>query len=231
MTRDKFKTYGNVFDNYTNRNLFKLISEGMFEGIESPVSIGKEANIFTARTKDKSRVVLKIYRLETCDFNRMFEYIRTDPRFSQIKKSKRKIIFEWAKREFTNLMKARELGIKVPRPLTIKDNIVVMEHIGGKETAPKLKDTHDYDIDDAYNRVIAFMKKLHKGGLVHGDLSEYNILIHRKKPVFIDFSQTTSLRDPNAREWVERDAKNIAAFFMKKKIKTSADQILKSVMS
>ena len=72
MTQDKFKTMHNVFDNFTNLTVFKLISQGHFDGLESPVSIGKEANIFTAK-KGEGRVIAKIYRLEACDFNRMYD--------------------------------------------------------------------------------------------------------------------------------------------------------------
>ena len=80
-TKEKFKTYGNVFDNFTLRNLFNLSSKGFFEEDSlSPVSIGKEANVFSAKCKD-GKVILKIYRLETCDFNQMYKYIRNDPRF------------------------------------------------------------------------------------------------------------------------------------------------------
>ncbi|PIN69194.1 serine protein kinase RIO, partial [Candidatus Woesearchaeota archaeon CG11_big_fil_rev_8_21_14_0_20_43_8] len=74
--KEKFKTYGDVFDNFTNRVLFKLMSQEHFEeDTLSPISIGKEANVFSAKTKDGEFVVVKIYRLETCDFTRMFEYI------------------------------------------------------------------------------------------------------------------------------------------------------------
>ena len=76
ITREKFKTYGNVFDEFTNRNLFKLATQGHFEELESTVSIGKEANIFTARTKDGELKIVKIYRLENCDFNKMYDYIK-----------------------------------------------------------------------------------------------------------------------------------------------------------
>ena len=91
--REKFKTEHNVFDNFTNRTLFKLISEGHFEGLESTISMGKEANIFSAKRKDGSRVMIKIYRLEACDFNRMYDYIKEDPRYADIRGKKRKIIF------------------------------------------------------------------------------------------------------------------------------------------
>ena len=72
VTREKFKTYKNVFDNFTDRNIFKLSSQGHFDQMESPLFIGKESNVFTA-LKDNKRIIVKIYRLETCDFNRMNE--------------------------------------------------------------------------------------------------------------------------------------------------------------
>ena len=53
ITKEKFKTYEGVFDQFTNKNIFKLISQGHFEGISSPISIGKEANVFSAITKNK----------------------------------------------------------------------------------------------------------------------------------------------------------------------------------
>jgi len=57
--RDKFKTFKNVFDLFTEKNLSKLITKGYFDGLESPISIGKEANIFTALKQDGTRVVVK----------------------------------------------------------------------------------------------------------------------------------------------------------------------------
>ena len=92
ITREKFKTYGGVFDEFTNRTLFRLITRGHIEGLQSPISIGKEAQVFSALTKNNKKVAVKIYRLETCDFNRMYEYIRTDPRFDNLKKQRRKVI-------------------------------------------------------------------------------------------------------------------------------------------
>ena len=50
-TREKWKTYENVFDQFTLRTLFKLSSQGHFDELKSPISIGKEANVFTAETK------------------------------------------------------------------------------------------------------------------------------------------------------------------------------------
>ena len=109
--KEKFKTKHGVFDEFTNRTIFKLITEGHFRGLESPINIGKESNVFSALTKQDNRVIVKIYRLETCDFNTMHNYIKDDPRYSKLKKKKRNIIFAWVQREYRNLMNAKEAQV------------------------------------------------------------------------------------------------------------------------
>ena len=230
MTQDKFKTYGNVFDNYTHKNLFRMMSQGLFEGLESPISIGKEANIFTAKKKDGGTVIVKIYRLETCDFNRMFDYIRTDPRIVKIRRSKRNIIFEWTRREYVNLHKAREAGVRVPIPMAVRDNIIVMEKIGNNCISPKVKDSYP-DMEQFSKRVIGFMKKLYSARIVHGDLSEFNILDLEGNPVFIDFSQATSIDDPHAHAYLIRDAKNMSRFFAKRDVAISPEELVLRVIT
>ena len=60
------------------------------------------------------------------------------------------------------------------------------------------------------------IEKLKAGGLVHGDISAFNILNQDEHPVFIDFSQATTVTSPRARELYERDLKNLDAFFRKR---------------
>ncbi len=225
ITREKFKTYGGVFDEFTNRTLFRLITRGHIEGLQSPISIGKEAQVFSALTKNNKKVAVKIYRLETCDFNRMYEYIRTDPRFDNLKKQRRKVIFAWAKREYYNMLKIRQMGIKVPKPITVLNNVLIMEFIGDEEAAPKLKDMIPQDIKKFFNKTIDYMRILHQNKYVHSDLSEFNILNYNDYPVFIDLSQATSLENPIAQEWVERDVKNIFRFFKKQGLKIDKEKI------
>lgn len=214
ITREKFKTYKNVFDLYTERNLFRLISQGHFDGLLGPVSIGKEANIFTA-LKGKKSVIVKIYRLETCDFTRMYEYIRYDTRYAGLKHKRRKIIFAWCQREYRNLLKARQAKMRVPMPIAFRDNLLVMEFIGDKEPAKKLKDLYPKNPKKFYDALVEDMKRLYKAGLVHGDISEFNILNHREKPYLIDFSQASPLESNNAQELIDRDIKNVVRFFSK----------------
>ncbi|MFH1506371.1 MAG: RIO1 family regulatory kinase/ATPase, partial [archaeon] len=87
------------------------------------------------------------------------------------------------------------------------------EYIGDKEPAQKLKDDVPKDPKKFFDLVVRNMKKLYKKGLIHGDLSDFNILNYHQKPVFIDFSQGTTADSPNADELLERDVRNICNFF------------------
>ena len=228
--KEEFKTWGNVFDNFTQRTVYKLISQGHFEGLESPISIGKESNVFSALKKDGTRVMVKIYRLETCDFNRMIEYIRDDPRFPNLKGGKRNTIFAWVQREFRNLIKARAANVSVPTPITFSNNVLVLEFIGdGGIIAPKLKDDLPKKPKDFFEKIISNMKKLYKAGLVHADLSAFNILNYNERPVFIDFSQCTTLESSGAKEYIDRDVRNICIFFRKLGLILDERQVKKEI--
>ena len=232
MTKEKFKVMHHVFDNFTNRTLFKLISERHFKGLESPISVGKEGNIFSALTEDGRRVIVKIYRLETCDFNRMYDYIKDDSRFHKLRRKKRKIIFAWVQREFKNLLRAAKFKVNVPKPIAILNNVLVLEFIGkGNEIAPMLKDKFPENKKQFLNKIINNIKKLYKAELVHADLSAFNILNFNEEPVLIDFSQSTTLEHPRAMEFLERDVKNVCVFFRKLGLKADEEKIIKSVKS
>ena len=207
--KEKFRTYENVFDESTLRTLFKLSSKGYFEELESPISVGKEANVFSAKTKDKEKVVVKIYRVNSADFHKMYNYIAADPRFKGLMKKRRKIIYAWAQREYSNLLLVREAEVAAPKPIAFSNNVLIMEYIGKKQPAPKLKNKKPKDIKKFYKEIEENMKKLEKKGLIHGDLSEYNILNDNDHPVFIDFSHGIKDNYPNAEELKERDRRTI----------------------
>ncbi len=226
ITREKFKTYKNVFDEFTRRTVFKLSSEGLFDELKSPVAVGKESNVFTAERKDGSLAIVKIYRLETCDFNKMFDYLRYDSRFLNLKNQRRQVIFAWAEREYRNLMIARDAGVKVPTPLARRNNALVLEMIGKDSPAPRLKDKDPKDPKKFLDKLIREMRLLSDAGLVHGDLSEFNILNLDDAPVLIDFSQATVKKSQNYFELLERDCKNVARYFRKIGIKIETEELL-----
>ena len=229
--KEEFKTWGDVFDQFTQRTVYKLISQGHFEGLESPISIGKESNIFSAVRKDGTRVMVKIYRLETCDFNRMYDYIKDDPRFLRLKKGKRNVIFAWVQREYRNLLKARQANVSVPTPITFSNNVLVLEFIGDDGiVAPKLKDSIPRNQKEFFEKIVGNLKKLYRAGLVHADLSAFNILNLNEKPVFIDFSQCTTLDTSRANEYLDRDIRNICNFFRKIGLKNSDAKIKEKIV-
>jgi len=231
ITREKFKTYNNVFDNFTMRNLFKLSSEGFYDEVVGTVALGKEANIFTAVRQDGSLVIIKIYRLENCNFNKMFDYIRQDPRYETLSSKKREIVFAWTQREFRNLLKAREC-IRVPTPYKVKDNIIVMELIGENDVpAPQLKDALPDNPEEFFDKIIENVKKLYKVGLVHGDLSHFNILNSNEEPVFIDFSQSTVTSSRDAEDLLRRDMETLCKFFKSKcRVSYDVDEIVEKIL-
>lgn len=228
--REQFKTLKGVFDLFTEENLFKLIRQGYFTGLQSPVKIGKEANVFSAATAERP-VIIKIYRLQTCDFTRMRSFLIADPRFNRGLTRRRQVIFTWAQREYRNLLLAREAGVRVPTPLTCLANVLVMEFIGRDEPAPRVKDRPPSDpvafMDDLFGQ----MRKLHRANLVHGDLSKFNVLNLDGKPVLIDFSQATTLENPNARMFLERDVRNVCTLAADLGVECSEETLLKRVTS
>ena len=226
--KEEWKTYKNVFDNHSIQLLEKFRSQGHYDEMQSPLAIGKEANVFTAKKGD-GLVIVKIYRLENCNFNKMYSYLAPDPRFHGLKKKNRMIVFAWVQREYRNLLKAREV-IRVPKPIAVKDNIIIMEFIGHDDAAPKLKDSEPTDPEAFYKKVKKDMRALYKdAGIVHADLSEFNILNLEEAPVFIDFSQSTTQEHPNAEDFLIRDVHNIGNYFRKKGVKVDDEKLLAEI--
>jgi RIO kinase 1 len=223
-SRAEWKVYGNVFSKHSRDLLFSMSAQGYFEELESTISVGKEANIFTAKTKHDDRVIVKIYRLENCNFSKMYHYLSQDPRYTSLNKKTRLIIFSWTQREYRNLMLAREV-IKVPKPIAFRDNILIMSFIGDDDPAPELRNLPPKDPKKFYKRVLVNMRKLFERGLIHGDLSPFNILNHNEEPIFIDFSQATMTTADNAKDLIMRDVKNISIYFRKFFPITEADEL------
>ncbi len=216
MTKDKHKIYNNVFDNYTNKVINQLFSSHIIDEIVSPVSIGKEANVFTARKGEDVRI-LKIYRLQSCNFNEMYSYLISDPMYTNIKKNRRQIILSWVQREFSNMNKSHEKFINAPIPIYHKKHIILMSLIGNDRPAPMLKDKNPDDPKEFLEKIKKQIEKLlFEVKIVHGDLSAFNILNWDNEPYIIDFSQSTKINNPNWIELLRRDLKNIENYFSRK---------------
>ena len=229
--QERFKTVKGVFDEFTNRNLFELQSRKFFDELKSPLFIGKESNVFLALAGDK-KVIVKIYRVQNCDFNSMYSYIAKDYRYKSLKKNKRQIIFSWTQREFKNLTKAKLAGINCPTVHALKNNIIIEEMIGDESPSPQLKDCHPEDPEEFLNLLIKEIKNLyHDAKLVHGDLSAFNILNYNETPVLIDFSQSTVTKSPNHLELLERDLINVQKFFKKLKVDFDYKEVFNEIIN
>ena len=207
-----------VFDERTIFHLNKLLINGTLEKIEGVISAGKEANVYLAYDKQGTEVALKIYKIDINTSKWMRKYIIGDPRFKKIPNNISKIIYLWASKEFKNLKRSFKVGLKVPEPFFIKYNILGMEYIGFETIpAPLLKEIKDpKNKIDLFGEILEFIKNLYqRAKLVHGDLSEFNILYHNQKPVIIDISQAVSIYHPKAEQYLVRDIKNIFNYFEK----------------
>ena len=214
----KRATVDSVFDERMYLQLNKLLKTGTLNRIEGIISAGKEANVYLAYGQKNEEYAIKIYKIDTNTSRWMRNYIIGDPRFKKIPNNVSKIIYLWASKEFKNLKRAYKVGLSVPEPIYVKNNVLIMEYIGFESIpAPKLKEIKNpKDPINLLNEVLNFMKDLYqKANLVHGDLSEFNILYHNQKPVVIDISQAVTVHHPKAEVYLVRDITNIFNYFEK----------------
>ncbi len=211
------KLESGVFDVPTLKTLYTMASKNIIKAFGGVVSTGKEADVFHAIGENERELAVKIYRISTSDFRSMENYLIGDPRFSNIGSSKKDIVFAWTKKEHRNLERAREAGVKAPEPYTSERNILVMEFIGKDGvSAPRLKDIKPAEPQRTYDTIAQYMRLLYQTAkLVHGDLSEYNILLYEDEPVIIDMGQAVMLEHPMSREFLARDIKNVVRYFKK----------------
>ena len=228
VSREKFKTYGSVFDEKTILALQRLEGRGVFNELLSPISVGKESNVFSAETNN-GVVCVKIYRLNTCDFHKMYKYISQDRRFNGVQKRRRAVVFAWCRREFRNLKVAHKLKVNVPKPIAFFENVLVMEYLGDKNGSFKLRESN-FEVRKYSKIVLSDLQKLYqKCKLVHGDLSEFNILDFKNKPYIIYFSHGMKLDYPNVEEYLERDVKTIITFFNRRGCKLEFNHLIEEI--
>ncbi len=210
-----------VFDKLTLMTIYDLMKSGEIKEFYGVLSAGKESRVYLALGKD-SKIAVKIYLVLSAEFKRnRITYVASDPRFKKIPKNFREFIYLWARREFNNLEKAYQAMIKVPKPIFVKNNVLGMSFMGIDDIPyPKLVELSlsKDEYNEIYKDVLESIYKLYNNaGLIHGDLSEYNIFINEEnKPIFMDFSQAVLSSHPLANDFLHRDIKNITKFFNKK---------------
>lgn len=217
-----YKIANEVFDRTTKETLAYLHRRGAIENLYGVISTGKEANVFAGVDREGERVAVKVYRTYTTEFRRIWEYLAADPRVGYLPKDMRKLVFVWTRREFKNLQRAIKYAVRAPEPLIFRNNVLVMEFVGDDSPAPRLKDVEKEleksDFEELYSYLMRVIERLWKrGDMVHGDLSEYNVLIW-DEPVIIDWSQATVRRNRMSLELLKRDLRNVINYFARKGI-------------
>lgn len=223
-----------VFDKTTLMLIYRLFNKGVIDKIFGVVNSGKESRIYRGLDPEGENIAIKIYLTTSKEFRRgMLPYIEGDPRFKLARRDTRSLIYTWARKEFKNLQRAYTSGIRVPKPIYVEKNVLVMEFIGEDDVAaPTLKEKQPDKPQKMYGIILKYIKLLYqKAKLVHGDLSEYNIMNLKNQPIIFDVSQAVSIEHPRAKEFLLRDLRNLNQFFKKLNVKTNeVEDVLKWVV-
>lgn len=214
-------TVEQAIDPRTRMVLYKMLNRGVFNDINGCISTGKEANVYHATKTDGQELAIKVYKTSVLVFKDRDQYVQGDYRFRHgyCKHNPRKMVKTWAEKEMRNLLRLKAAGIRCPTPLLLRLHVLVMEFIGKTGwAAPRLKDAA-LPLDklrEGYLELILVMRTLYqKCKLVHGDLSEYNILYFENHMHIIDVSQAVDLDHPHALDFLKEDIKHISVFFKK----------------
>ena len=235
---EQFKVEASVFDDATYGALYKLVQDGHIDAFGGPVSTGKEANVYTALAGSRGdsdgngpqggrEVAVKVYRINASDFTDMRGYLEGDPRLEELGGNKKAVVTAWVKREFANLGRARAAGVRSPEPVAVERNVLVMEFLGAETgRAKRLGEVTVENPETAFEVVREYLRRLYDAGLVHGDLSEYNIVVHDSELYVIDLGQAVTVHHPNHERFLERDCENVAAFFARQGVDTGGEELL-----
>ncbi|MBD3398657.1 serine protein kinase RIO [Candidatus Micrarchaeota archaeon] len=230
LLKERFKLESEVFDRQTLLALSKLIGKGILSTIDYPVSTGKEANVFRATTPSGSFIAVKIYKIETTHFMRRKEYLEGDPRFKKFRRTERDLVSAFAQKEFKNLQICERAKVHAPQPLLQEKNILLMEFLGEEGYPYSQLNVLGPESISQLKSILLDMRRMYRAGLVHADISEYNILVG-PKPYLIDFGQGVVLSHPSAEKYLERDVCNIVNYFAKFGFKMGMEESLEYIKS
>ncbi|MDV3292763.1 MAG: serine protein kinase RIO [Nitrososphaerales archaeon] len=228
---DQRKVMEEVFDRATLLAVEELVKKGQIADLHGVVAAGKESRVYYGVSPRGPPVAVKIYLTASAEFKKRLGYIAGDRRFGKLPGNSREIIYLWVRKEFKNLQAADSAGIRVPRPHGFYKNIVVMEYIGEPPKSAPLFVESEVDGED-YKWTFDCIARLYgSAGLVHADLSEYNIFKTEKERILFDMGSAVLTSHPQASEYLRRDVSNMVRFFMKRGIfHKSAEAWLKEIV-
>ena len=211
----------------TPKRLEPLQEDGLIDEVVRPLMSGKEASVYVVRCGDELRCA-KVYKeANKRGFRQAAEYqegrkvrsSRATRAMAKGSKYGRKEQEEaWQNAEVSALFRLANAGVRVPKPYDFQDGVLLMELVtdGYGEVAPRLNDVDllPEDAREFHAFMIGEIVKMLCAGLVHGDLSEFNVLLGPEGPVIIGLPQAVDAAGNNhAFRMLERDVRNMAEYF------------------
>ncbi|GMM30757.1 protein kinase [Martiniozyma asiatica (nom. inval.)] len=216
----KYDGYRITYNGFDFVALKSLHQHGNIEELDNTIGVGKESDIYAAKTKDGQQRVLKIHRLGRVSFRTVKnkrDYLRTGQGGSWMFLSKLA-----AQKEYEFMSILYHAGFDVPIPYDCSRHLVLMERIDG---FPMRQLREHFNYKGLYSELMMFAVKLANSGLIHCDFNEYNIMIKEegtynreteKGFVVIDFPQCISIEHPDAVYYFKRDINCIRRFFKRR---------------
>lgn len=211
----------------TPKRIQPLIDEGLVDEVLRPLMSGKEASVYVVRCGDHIRCA-KVYKdASQRSFKKAVQYqegrkVRSSRRARAMEKGssygREQAEESWQNAEVDALYKLADAGVRVPQPYGCFDGILLMELILDEDgdVAPRLNDiqlTAEQARRD-HKTMMQHILCMLAVGLVHGDLSEFNVLQDPQGPVIIDLPQAVDAAANNNAQWMlERDVNNITQYY------------------
>jgi len=164
---------------------------------------------------------IKIYKTSILVFKDRDKYVSGEHRWRKgyCKSNPRKMVKVWAEKEMRNYRRIHAADIRCPAPVLLKGHVLIMEFLGTNGwPSPRIRDAglSEKRLREAYVQTIVIMRRMYQRcKLVHGDLSEYNLLWHKNEVYVIDVSQSVETDHPSALDFLRKDASNVNDFFRK----------------
>jgi RIO kinase 1 len=213
----------------TPKRLQSLLDDGLIDSVLYQLMSGKEAQVYVVQCGDQVRCAKVFKEASKRSFKQAVEYqegrkVRNSRRARAMGKKTRYGQKEhedaWLNAEVDALYRLADAGVRVPRPSGFVDGVLLMELISDADgkAAPRLDDvelTREQALD-FHQQVIADVVRMLSAGLIHGDLSEFNVLLDDQGPVIIDLPQAVNASgNNNAERMLERDVDNMRRYFGK----------------
>lgn len=204
-----------------------LVDDGLVDDVLHQLMSGKEASVYVVRCGDDIRCA-KVYKEAD---KRSFKQAAQYREGRKVKNSRRARAMEkgskfgrdqqeqvWQSAEVDALYTLANVGVRVPQPYGCFDGVLLMELVTDDEglVAPRLNDvsiTKEQALID-HASVMRSVVRMLCAGIVHGDLSEFNVLVDQYGPVIIDLPQAVDASANNNAKWMlERDVNNMTAYY------------------